>query len=198
MTEGHLGRLLAASLHQAIMDELPNRLEFYENWLHGEGLRDGTIGMAPMSAVVGFLRTEGEAYDRVMARAGGLAAEWAIASMSTVEVRAIGWLPRPLRLKAGLRMADSVARSAMPQSPLVRKVRGARGRVQITSSLFCAARGEHAAPLCGFYRSLIDRTLQLCDIEATTRVESCRAVDGSPCVVGVQLMDSQPTPAIAP
>jgi hypothetical protein len=30
---------------------LPTRLAFYENWLHAEGLRDGTIGLAPLYAV---------------------------------------------------------------------------------------------------------------------------------------------------
>src|SRR4026207_1139194 len=42
-----IGRLLVASLHQAIADLLPTRLEFYEAWLNPTGLRDGRIGPAP-------------------------------------------------------------------------------------------------------------------------------------------------------
>ena len=37
MTEAQLGRLLAACLHQAIADVLPQRLEFYEEWLDPRG-----------------------------------------------------------------------------------------------------------------------------------------------------------------
>ena len=44
MSEAGVGRVLVASLHQAIADLLPTRLSFYENWLNAEGLREGTIG----------------------------------------------------------------------------------------------------------------------------------------------------------
>ena len=60
MSEPRIGRVLVASLHQAIADLLPTRLEFYENWLNVNGLREGTIGLAPLSAVLSFLRTEGD------------------------------------------------------------------------------------------------------------------------------------------
>ena len=58
--EAGIGRVLVASLHQGIADILPNRLGFYENWLNTEGLRDGTIGLAPFYAVLSFLRPEGD------------------------------------------------------------------------------------------------------------------------------------------
>ena len=71
MSEPRIGRVLVASLHQAIADVLPERLEFYENWLSSSGLREGTIGLAPLSAVLSFLRGEGAAlYDQVTRRAG--------------------------------------------------------------------------------------------------------------------------------
>lgn len=41
MTEAGIGRLLPASLHQAIADVLPTRLEFYEAWVNPAGLRIG-------------------------------------------------------------------------------------------------------------------------------------------------------------
>ena len=49
MSEPRIGRFLVASLHQAIAEVLPDRLEFYENWLSVAGLREGTIGLAPFS-----------------------------------------------------------------------------------------------------------------------------------------------------
>ena len=78
MRDAGIGRVLVAALHQGIADELPDRLEFYENWLNAEGLRNGTIGLAPLAAVLGFLRTEGAAYDSVTRRAGEYAAEWIV------------------------------------------------------------------------------------------------------------------------
>jgi hypothetical protein len=194
MTEAHLGRLLSASLHQAITETLPQRIEFYENWLHWEALREGGIGLAPMTAVLGFLRTEGDAYDQVMIRAGELSAEWAVASISPFRLRRMAWLPRTFRLKAVLRLADEIARAISTHSPLVRRVRGTSAEVRIGDSVFCASREAHTMPLCGFYRALISRTLQLSGVEASTRIESCRAVDGSPCVVRVDLAE---IPAIA-
>ena len=60
MNRAGVGRMLVASLHQGISDLMPTRLEFYENWLHATGMRDGRIGLAPLAAVLSFLRQEGE------------------------------------------------------------------------------------------------------------------------------------------
>src|SRR6476619_7067398 len=69
MSEARIGRVLVARLHQAIADLLPTRLEFYENWLNVAGLREGTIGLAPLTAVLSFLRGEGHAYNLITSRA---------------------------------------------------------------------------------------------------------------------------------
>src|SRR5262245_49458276 len=87
MSEARIGRVLVASLHQAIADLLPTRLEFYENWLNVAGLREGTIGLAPLTAVLSFLRTEGEAYNLITARAGEYAAAWTFDNVSAFERR---------------------------------------------------------------------------------------------------------------
>src|SRR5260221_3966074 len=81
MRQAGIGRVLVASLHQGIADILPTRLSFYENWLNAEGLREGTIGMAPLYAVLSFLRQEGDAYQIITTRAGEYAAEWTVESM---------------------------------------------------------------------------------------------------------------------
>ena len=101
-SEPRIGRVLVASLHQAIAEALPDRLEFYENWLNAPGLREGTIGLAPLSAVLSFLRLEGEAYNRTTMLAGEYAADWTITSMSAIERRVIQMLPTPLRTRGAL------------------------------------------------------------------------------------------------
>src|SRR6266567_8564025 len=105
MAETRIGRVLVASLHQAIADLLPTRLEFYENWLNVAGLREGTIGLAPLTAVLSFLRTEGAAYHLITARAGEYAAAWTFESVPSIERRVVRALPTPLRARAALRTA---------------------------------------------------------------------------------------------
>ena len=60
MSEPKIGRLLVASLHQAIAESIPLRLEFYENWLKPLGLlqQGRVIGAASFSAALSFLRRE--------------------------------------------------------------------------------------------------------------------------------------------
>src|SRR6476661_2941855 len=104
MRDAGVGRVLVASLHQGIADVLPQRLNFYESWLDAEGLREGTIGLAPLYAVLSFLRQEGPAYDIITARAGEYAAEWTVQSLSGAQRTAIKASPRWLRKRILLRI----------------------------------------------------------------------------------------------
>src|SRR5215212_2252311 len=103
MREVGIGRVLVASLHQAIADILPTRLAFYENWLNAEGLREGTIGLAPLYAVLSFLRQEGEAYEMITTRAGEYAAEWTVQSMTPFRRALVKASPGWLRTRMTLR-----------------------------------------------------------------------------------------------
>jgi hypothetical protein len=197
MTEVHLGRLLAASLHQAIGEELPMRLEFYEHWLHSEGMRDGSIGVAPMVAILGFLRTEGEAYERVMVKAGDLSAEWTLLSFSPARRRVITMLPRWLRVRAAVRAARDVALSVSSGTRVSARVRGTSATIEFAASLFCVVRGMHTLPLCSFYRALAVRTLELLGVPAEGHVSTCRAVGGASCTVVLDLNRSSVAEAVA-
>lgn len=199
MTEARVGRLLAACLHQAILDVLPQRLDFYENWLSHEGLREGSIGLAPMSAVVGFLRTEGDAYDQVVSRAGQLAAEWTVASMSAMQRRAITWLPRGLRARAAMRIAGDVVRLVYPVSRASSSIRKNQARLEVRSSLFCSVREVQTMPLCGFYVAVAVETLRHFGVQAQGSVEQCRAMHGGTCIMRLELTNAEsvPDPALA-
>jgi hypothetical protein len=199
MTEARVGRLLAPCLHQAILDQVPQRLDFYEHWLHSEGLRDGSIGLAPMIAVLGFLRTEGAVYEAVVSQAGFLAAEWTIASMSPIERRVIGWLPRPLRARAALGVARRIVSAICSSSKASSRVRRRVAEFSVKSSLFCDVREHQSAPLCGFYRAVASRTLTALGVPAEGRVAQCHAVEGGACVITLDLFGAQVAadPAIA-
>ena len=173
--DARIGRVLVASLHQGIADVLPDRLEFYENWLTAPGLREGTIGLAPLSAVLSFLRLEGEAYNKTMARAGEYAADWTVSSMSTFEKRVIGVLPTVLRARGAFRTARALVRSTYPGSRLKIRLRRGIASVDLRGSLFCETREATATPLCGFYAAAIARVLHHFSLRADAEVHECRA-----------------------
>src|SRR6188474_2089767 len=112
MRDPGVGRVLVASLHQGIADILPTRLAFYENWLNAEGLRDGTIGLAPLYAVLSFLRQEGEVYQTITARAGQYAAEWTVQSMPPAQRKMIHATPPWMRRRILIGMASRLVRSS--------------------------------------------------------------------------------------
>src|ERR1700751_1589817 len=122
MREAGIGRVLVASLHQAIADILPTRLGFYENWLNAEGLREGTIGLAPLFAVLSFLRQEGDAYRIITARAGEYAAEWTVQSMPRVRRGIIKAAPAWLRTRILLRMARQLVRDTYQGSRAISRL----------------------------------------------------------------------------
>lgn len=191
MSEPRIGRVLVASLHQAIADVRPERLEFYENWLSVAGLREGTIGLAPLSAVLSFLRTEGDAYGAITACAGDYAAEWTVRGLPAMHRRLIGVLPESLRARAALRTARALVRSTYPGSRAIVRLRRGNAAIDLRGSLFCEVREASALPLCGFYAAAITRVLRLFSIPAEARVLECRAAGGRrgcalSIVVGVQ------------
>lgn len=175
MSEARIGRVLVASLHQAIADVLPMRLEFYENWLNVSGLREGTIGLAPLTAVLSFLRTEGDAYDAITARAGAYAAEWSIRGLPMLERRMIAVLPQPLRARAALRLARQLVRSTYPGTRLITRIKKGNASLDLRGSLFCEVRELSALPLCGFYAAAIARVMELFALPAVAEVVECRA-----------------------
>src|SRR3954470_17916063 len=126
MTEAGVGRLLVASLHQGIADLLPTRLEFYEAWLNPSGLRDGRIGLAPLAAVLSFLRQEGEPYQLIAARAGEYTAEWSVMEMQPMYRTMLRALPPAIRTRLVMRIARQMVRNTYSGSRVI--VRWKKGR----------------------------------------------------------------------
>jgi hypothetical protein len=198
MNEPRIGRVLVASLHQAIADVLPTRLEFYENWLNAPGLREGTIGLAPLSAVLSFLRLEGEAYNQITERAGEYAADWTVSSMSTFERRVISALPATLRARGALRTAGALIRATYPGSRAIVRMRRGTASIDLRGSLFCEVRETTDAPLCGFYAAAIARVLHHFSLRADAHVHECRAATrGKGCRLRVDVQRAGASAAAA-
>jgi hypothetical protein len=188
--ESGIGRVLVATLHQAIGDLLPTRLGFYENFLVVQALRDGTIGLAPLSAVLSFLRQDGEAYDQIMTRAGHYAAEWTVESMTPFERSTIASAPVWLRARLVLRVARQLVKRSCDQSRMSSRLRRGTARIELRGSVFCIVREKSAVALCGFYAAAFSRLMELFDLPASAAVDECRGQGAAACVLTLTLSGS--------
>jgi bacteriochlorophyll 4-vinyl reductase len=191
MREAGVGRVLVASLHQGIADILPDRLAFYENWLNAEGLREGTIGLAPLYAVLSFLRQEGEPYQTITARAGEYAAEWTVESMPPLRRTLIRAAPNWLRCRLLVRLSRQLVRSTYQGSRVVSRLRRGTASLDVRASLFCTVRERVPQPLCGFYAAAFTRLMSLFNVQARAEVVACRGTGEPTCVLRIARLNRQ-------
>ena len=191
MKEATIGRVLVASLHQGIADILPTRLGFYENWLNAEGLREGTIGLAPLYAVLSFLRQEGEAYNIITTRAGEYAAEWTVQSLPPPRRAMIRAAPSWLRRRLLIRLARQLVRETYHGSRAIARMRNGTANVHVRASVFCTVREPVPHPLCGFYAAAFTRLMTLFNVDARTDVIACRGTGEATCLLRVAI-DGRP------
>lgn len=186
MTVPGIDRVLIASLHQAIGDVIPDRLEFYENWLDSEGMRHGTIGLAALNAVLSFLRLEGPTYGTVVDLVGRYAAEWTVTSQARGRRALLALAPRSMRARAALRLARRTIDASNRGGRARVRMRNGVGVLKVPNSLFCSVRHSAELPLCGFYASLVSRLLELHGAAMEVRIGRCRAVAGDACLIEFQ------------
>ena len=180
-----IGRVLVASMHQAIADELPTRVDFYDHWLGGQRMRDGSVGLAPMTAVLGFLRAEGLPYHDLMTRAGRYAADWTVDSMSATKRRMLLAMPRWWRVRSVLGMAARTTRAGYEPTKVTVRVRRSRATFEVRNSLFCRVREAQAAPLCDFHAALIVQLLNRFNLPSTVQIQHCTGTEGALCLVTI-------------
>ena len=188
MREVGIGRVLVASLHQGIADILPTRLDFYENWLNAEGLREGTIGLAPLHAVLSFLR---QAYQIITSRAGEYAAEWTVESMPSMQRALIKAAPAWMRARLLLGLARRLVRASYTGSRAVSRLRRGTASIDVRASIFCTVREPVRHPLCGFYAAAFTRLLAMFNLRATAEVVACRGTGEPTCMLKVALLNGR-------
>jgi bacteriochlorophyll 4-vinyl reductase len=187
MREAGIGRVLVASLHQGIADILPTRLSFYENWLNAEGLREGTIGLAPLYAVLSFLRQEGDAYNIITTRAGEYAAEWTVQSLPPFRRAMIRAAPAWLRGRLLIRLARQLVRDTYQGSRAIARVRRGTANLDVRASIFCTVREPVPQPLCGFYAAAFTKLLAMFNMPGRSEVLTCRGTGEATCVLKIAL-----------
>lgn len=185
MSEARIGRLVSAALHQALADQLPDRLEFYEDYLPPRRLRAGTIGLASFSAALSFLRRDGNAYEAVMRDAGEYAARWLWDDTS--RLRQAWWrrLPSWWRMRVALRLAGRLVGSTVRGSRAKATVKKGHGRLDIRGSAFCDVRDRALSPLCDFYGAAVATLCERLQLDAHVSLGACRAMGGERCRVDV-------------
>jgi len=195
MSDAAVGRLLVASLHQSIADLLPTRLEFYESWLNPGGLREGRIGLAPLAAVLSFLRLEGEPYHLITARAGEYTAEWTVAELPPWRVRLLHGAPPAIRKRLVIGVARWMVRSTYGDTSLDVRWRQWRASIDLRASLFCEVREPVDHPLCEFYAAALRRLMALFDLDADVITERCRATGAGACAMSLVVRPPGAAPA---
>ena len=193
MSEARIDRLLGAALHQAIADLLPMRLDFYESYLRPRGWREDAVNLAPVTAVLSFLRHEEPGtYDAVMVRAAGYASEWWMARQSWPVRSGRQLLPSWMRLRQAGRMARQHFEHAYRGTKV--RVRPARGRLdlEIRGSIFCNSREHAHDPNCRYYLAFLEALLADDSQPRTAAIAACRALGGEHCLITVEYTETPP------
>lgn len=181
MSDDGIGRLLVASLHQAIGDVLPTRLEYYEHWLSPMGLRSGRGGRAALNAVLSFLRLEGEpAYTAVMRAAGRYSADWHHAERA-VSTRIRQRLPARIRARFVLWRTRRLLCEAYRPLGVTASMRQGVGVIVLTRSVFCGLREPWPWPTCAYFAEAVARWFAVHGLEVETRIVACQTQGGDAC-----------------
>jgi bacteriochlorophyll 4-vinyl reductase len=188
MVDAGIGRLLVASLHQGISDVAPTRLPFYEHWLTPPSSVGPRFGLAPLHAVLSFLRLEGQtSYEQIMRRAGGYTADWGYSEISPVARGVVHRLPVAARARAVLFLSRRLVRDTFRGSRARTRVSKGAGTIEIKASIFCAVREPTDWPMCVFYSAAVERFLQRFDLDASVGVRECKACGGRDCTMRVTI-----------
>lgn len=188
MVDAGIGRLLIASLHQGIAEVAPTRLPFYENWLTPPGLHAAKFGLAPLHAVLSFLRREGQSpYEQIMTRAGTYTADWAYTDLSSFHRTLVRSLPLTLRTRAALYLSRRLVKNTFRGSRASTRLRKGVGTIDIRASIFCAVRETAHWPMCVFYSAAVERFLHRFDLDASVETRQCKASGAPGCSMTVTI-----------
>ena len=192
MSEARIDRLLAAALHQAIADLLPMRLEFYESYLRPRAWREDAVNLAPVTAVLSFLRhEEGEPYDAVMTRAASYAAAWWVAGQPWHVRSGRRLLPLWMRLRQVGALAKRHFESSYRGTKVRVHVRRGRLEIDIRGSIFCSSREQARAAHCGYYLAFVQALLAEDAFAHPGTLAACRALGSTSCIVAIAVPEAR-------
>ena len=184
MSEARIDRLLAAALHQAIADLLPMRLDFYESYLRPRGWREDAVNLAPVTAVLSFLRHEEPGtHDAVMDAAARYASAWWMARQPWHVRRGGRLLPVPLRLRQVGRLAKQHFEQAYRGTKVRVRVRRRQLELEIRGSIFCGSREHGPDPQCRYYLAFVEHLVAADRAPHQGAIVACRSLGGEACII---------------
>ncbi|MGH9161730.1 MAG: hypothetical protein ACRD2X_17330 [Vicinamibacteraceae bacterium] len=190
MGEGRIDRLVAASIHQAIADCLPLQLEFYETWLKPFNWRKSELSVASISAVLSFLRREGDAYGDVVKTAGRYAAQWTYDDLPwSTRIVAQRLVPRAFRVRRLLHLASQLLGTTSREGRLTVRTSGPAPVVELAGSVFCEVRSPSDVPLCAYYADAIEHLFRLDRFHCSVSIVTCRAMGAACCTFTITVGD---------
>lgn len=196
MRDARIGRLVPASLHEAIAELEPSHLEFYEAWLKPEELRRGSIAPAALMAVLGFLRKDGASYSTVVSCAGRHATQWTL-DLKPRRRHVSRWLPVAWRVRRAMSVARELARDSYATARLEGRVGRKGGVLTLVDSPFCDVRERYQGPLCGFYAAAVGELLANMRVQAVVDIRSCKATGDAACIFDVAVSGRAAAPPVA-
>jgi hypothetical protein len=183
-----VGRVLLASLHQAIAEVLPARLTFYERWLTSSSADGPDPGIASFMAMLSYLEQEGPAYQAITARAGHHAAIRSFRRLPVLKRAYLRVLPRRIRARNGIDLIVAILPTLYPEVRVELTRRRGTAFIGIDGSPFCDTRYATARQPCGFFSSAISTFLESLKLRPAVRVTRCRA-SGAPSCLFIVLPD---------
>ena len=136
------------------------RLEFYESYLRPRAWREDAVNLAPVTAVLSFLRhSDGETYGAVMTQAAAYAADWWMARQPW-HVRTGGrLLPLWMRLRQVGTLSKRHFETSYRGTKVRVRVRRRRLELEIRGSIFCSSREQAREAHCGYYLAFVQALL---------------------------------------
>jgi hypothetical protein len=177
-----VGRVLLASLHQAIAEVLPARLTFYERWLTSASPDLPDLGIASFLAMLSYLEQEGRGYNAISARAGHYAAIRSFRKLFILKRAYLRVLPRRLRAQKGMALVITMLPALYPEIRVEMTRRRGTAFLGIDGSPFCDTRHATLGPTCGFFSSYLTTFLELLNLRPAVRVTRCRASGAASCL----------------
>jgi hypothetical protein len=197
MGESKIDRLVAASVYQAIADCLPLQLEFYETWLAPtRWLKDG-LSRGSLSAVLSFLRREGDSYADVMIVAGRYTAQWVYDDLPwRTRVAGRRLQSMGLRRRTLVRLATRLVRNTDRGSRVRLHRDNGLHLVEIRGSAFCHVREKVTGPLCQYYAAALEQFFLLDQVECSVGIRRCQAAGEPSCTLEMVIADRASVPVV--
>ncbi|MPY86670.1 MAG: hypothetical protein GEU99_01965 [Luteitalea sp.] len=167
---------------------MPQQLELYETWLKPFSWRKSELSIASLSAVLSFLRREGDAYGDVTRAAGRYAAQWIYDDLPwSARIVSRRITPRDFRVRRLLRLAGQLVGATSGDGRVKVHARGAVPLIELAGSVFCHVRGPSSAPLCVYYADAIEHLFRLDRFHCDVSIVGCRAMGAECCIFAVTI-----------